>query len=155
MLNWAAALKVLAISAIPFLELRLGIPVGIVSGLSPGVAVALGVIGNILQVPLIIFVMYMLRRIAQQVPFAARWLQRIDSSAERHHEKVRRFGWVGLALLIGIPIPGTGLWTGAALANLMRMPIALTVLAMAAGVAISGLLVGAVATGALAVIELF
>jgi len=155
LLNWAAALKVLAISAIPFLELRLGIPVGIVSGLSPGVAVALGVIGNILQVPLIIFVMYMLRRIAQQVPFAARWLQRIDSSAERHHEKVRRFGWVGLALLIGIPIPGTGLWTGAALANLMRMPIALTVLAMAAGVAISGLLVGAVATGALAVIELF
>lgn len=155
MLNWVAALKVLAISAIPFLELRLGIPVGIVSGLSPGVAVALGVIGNILQVPLIIFVMYMLRRIAQQVPFAARWLQRIDSSAERHHEKVRRFGWVGLALLIGIPIPGTGLWTGAALANLMRMPIALTVLAMAAGVAISGLLVGAVATGALAVIELF
>jgi len=155
LLNWVAALKVLAISAIPFLELRLGIPVGIVSGLSPGVAVALGVIGNILQVPLIIFVMYMLRRIAQQVPFAARWLQRIDSSAERHHEKVRRFGWVGLALLIGIPIPGTGLWTGAALANLMRMPIALTVLAMAAGVAISGLLVGAVATGALAVIELF
>ena len=155
MLNWVAALKVLAISAIPFLELRLGIPVGIVSGLSPGVAVALGVIGNILQVPLIIFVMYMLRRIAQQVPFAARWLQRIDSPAERHHEKVRRFGWVGLALLIGIPIPGTGLWTGAALANLMRMPIALTVLAMAAGVAISGLLVGAVATGALAVIELF
>lgn len=155
MFNWMAAFKVIAISAIPFLELRVGIPVGIVDGLSPGVAIALGVAGNILQVPLIIFLMYMLRRIAQQVPLAARWLRRIDSAAERHQGKVRRFGWVGLAILVGIPIPGTGMWTGAAVANLVRMPLVLTVLALASGVAISGVLVGAVATGALAVIELF
>nr|WP_245302686.1 small multi-drug export protein [Symbiobacterium terraclitae] len=150
-----AALKVIAISAIPFLELRVGIPVGIVSGLPPGVAIALGVVGNVLQVPLIIFIMYMLRRIAQEVPAAARWLQRIDSAAERHQAKVHRYGWVGLAILVGIPIPGTGMWTGAAVANLVRMPLVLTVLALASGVAISGLLVGAVATGAIAVIELF
>ncbi|MBY6275124.1 MAG: ligand-binding protein SH3 [Symbiobacterium thermophilum] len=153
--NWSAALKVMAISAIPFLELRFGIPVGIVSGLDPAVAVALGVLGNVLQVPLIIFIMYMLRRIAQQVPWAARILARIDRAAERHEAKVRRYGWLGLALLIGIPIPGTGLWTGAAVANLMRMPLMLTALSMAAGVAIAGVLVGAVTTGAIAVIDLF
>ena len=68
---------------------------------------------------------------------------------------MRRYGWVGLALLIGIPIPGTGLWTGAALANLMRMPVQLTAVAMTVGVAVAGLLVGAVATGAIAVIDLF
>mgnify|MGYP000867466251 FL=1 len=155
MFNWTAALKVLGISAIPFLELRVGIPVGIVSGLQPAWAIALGVVGNMLQVPLIIFIMYMLRRIAQQVPWAARVLERIDRSAERHQAQVRRYGWVGLALLIGIPIPGTGLWTGAALANLMRMPVQLTAVAMTVGVAVAGLLVGAVATGAIAVIDLF
>nr|PZN72935.1 MAG: hypothetical protein DIU55_04715 [Bacillota bacterium] len=153
-INWTAALKVIAISAIPFLELRVGIPVGIVSGLSPGWAIAFGIVGNAVQVPLIIFVMYMLRRIAQQVPWAARWLGRIDRSAERYQATIRRYGWVGLAILIGIPIPGTGLWTGAALANLMRMPLLLTALAMTLGVAVAGVLVGAVATGALAVIDL-
>ncbi len=155
MFNWTAALKDLGISALTFLELRVGIPVGIVSGLQPAWAIALGGVGNMLQVPLIIFIMYRRRRIAQQVPWAARVLERIDRSAERHQAQVRRYGWVGLALLIGIPIPGTGLWTGAALANLMRMPVQLTAVAMTVGVAVAGLLVGAVATGAIAVIDLF
>jgi len=154
-LNWTAALKVIGISAVPFLELRLGIPVGIVSGLEPAWAIALGIVGNALQVPLIIFIMYMLRRIAQQMPWAARALARIDRTAERHQDKVRRWGWVGLALLIGIPIPGTGLWAGAALANLMRMPVMLTAMSMTVGVVVAGLLVGAVTTGAMAVIDLF
>jgi len=154
-LNWTAAVKVIGISALPFLELRVGIPVGIVSGLSPGWAIALGIAGNALQVPLIIFIMYMLRRIAQQVPVVSRLLERIDRSAERHQAQVRRYGWLGLAILVGIPIPGTGLWTGAALANLMRMPVALTALSMTVGVVVAGLLVGAVTTGAMAVIDLF
>lgn len=154
-MDWSTALKVLGISAIPFLELRLGIPVGISYGLKPGVAIALGIAGNLAQVPLIMFIMYMLRRLAQQAPWAARLLARIDNSAEKHHAKVRRYGWVGVALFIGIPIPGTGLWSGAALANLLRLPVALTFLAMALGVAVSGMLIGAVATGAFSVIRSF
>ncbi|MFZ5823807.1 MAG: COG2426 family protein [Bacillota bacterium] len=154
-MDWTAALKVLGISAIPFLELRVGIPVGMSLGLQPSVAVAIGIIGNLAQVPLIMFILYMLRRIAQQAPWAARWLARIDQVAEKHHTRVRRYGWLGVALFIGIPIPGTGLWSGAALANLMRLPVALTAVAMALGVAVSGMLIGAVATGAFAVIRLF
>jgi len=152
-LNLAAALKVIAISAVPFLELRVGIPVGILSGFSPGVAVTLGVIGNALQVPLVIFVMYILRNFAQQVPFAARWLARADAAARRHHHWVHRYGWIGLVLFIVVPLPGTGLFSGAALANLMRMPALPTALAMAGGLAVSGVLVGAVATGALTVFD--
>lgn len=155
MLDWSAALKVIGISAIPFLELRVGIPVGILNGLSPTVSTVLGIAGNILQVPLIIFVMYMIRRIAQQVPWAARWLARIDEQAAKHHAKVRRYGWLGIAIFVGIPIPGTGLWSGAALANLMNLPLFLTFLAMSLGVAIAGALIGAVASGAFAVIQLF
>lgn len=154
-MDWSAALKVLGISAIPFLELRVGIPVGMSLGLQPGVAVAIGIIGNLAQVPLIMFLLYMLRRIAQQAPWAARWLARIDQVAEKNHTRVRRYGWLGVALFIGIPIPGTGLWSGAALSNLMRVPVVLTALAMALGVVVSGMLVGAVATGAFAVIRLF
>lgn len=154
-MDWSAALKVLIVSAIPFLELRVGIPVGIVGGLKPSVAIALGILGNLVQVPLIMFVLYILRRAAQESAWATRWLGRIDRAAEMHHAKVRRYGWLGIALFIGIPIPGTGLWSGAALANLMRLPLTLTALAMALGVVISGALIGAVATGALSVIRMF
>lgn len=154
-MDWSAALKVLGISAIPFLELRVGIPVGMSLGLQPSIAVAVGIAGNLVQVPLIMFMLYMLRRIAQQTPWAARWLTRIDQVAERHHARLRRYGWLGVAIFIGIPIPGTGLWSGAALANLSRLPVALTAVAMALGVAISGMLIGAVSTGAFAVIRLF
>lgn len=153
-MDWSAALKVLAISAIPFLELRLGIPVGLANGLKPAVAIGLGIAGNLVQVPLIIFIIHILRRVAQQSPWAARWLARIDSAAEKHHTKVRRYGWLGVALFIGIPLPGTGLWSGAALASLMKVPLVPTFLAMALGIAISGMLIGAVATGAFAVIKL-
>lgn len=154
-MDWSAALKVLGISAIPFLELRLGIPVGIASGLKPGVAILLGIAGNLVQVPLVIFFMYMLRRMSQQVPWAAGWLDRMDRATEKHHATVQRYGWLGLALLVGIPFPGTGIWSGAALGNLFRMPFALTALALALGVAISGMLMGAVSTGAFAMIQLF
>lgn len=154
-MDWSAALKVLSISAIPFLELRVGIPVGMSYGLPAGVAIALGIAGNLAQVPLIMFIMWVLRRLAQQSEWAAKWLARIDNVALKHQSKVVRYGWLGVALFIGIPIPGTGLWSGAALSNLLRLPMHLTALAMAIGVAISGFLIGAVATGAFAVIRLF
>ncbi len=154
-MNLYAALKVLSISAIPFLELRVGIPLGIIEGLKPSVAVALGIAGNLVQVPMVLGIMYVLRRMALQSPWAARWLDRFDHRVEKHQSMVRKYGWVGLALLVGIPIPGTGLWTGAAIASLMRVPLGFSVLALALGVAVSGLLIGAVSTGAIQMIKLF
>lgn len=150
----SAALKVLLVSAIPFLELRIGIPMGIYNGLTPATSIGLGVLGNLVQVPLVIFLMHMLRRLAQQFKWAARWLSKIDRSAERHHAKVRRYGWLGIALFVGIPIPGTGLWSGAAITTLMRMPLYLTAIALSLGIVVSGLLVGAVSSGAFTVIRL-
>lgn len=155
MLDWSAALKVIGISAIPFLELRLGIPAGMGWGLSPGVAIGLGIAGNLFQVPLVLFFMHTLRRIGQQVGFVARWLESVDKTAEKYSHVVRRYGWLGLAVLVGIPIPGTGIWTGAALAILFRMPHYLAAISLGLGIVISGLLVGAVATGAFAMIRLF
>lgn len=154
-MDWIAALKVLSISAIPFLELRVGIPVGMASGLSGGVAIGLGILGNLVQVPLIMLIVHTLRRLAQQAKWAERWLARIDQAALKHEAKVRRYGWLGVALFIGIPIPGTGLWSGAALATLLRLPLPLAAMAMAMGVVISGMVVGAVASGAFAVVRLF
>jgi len=154
-LDLYAAIKVLSISAIPFLELRVGIPLGIMDGLKPGVAIGLGIAGNLVQVPMILGIMYMLRRLAQQSRWASRWLERIDRKVEKHQSVVRKYGWLGLAIFVGIPIPGTGLWSGAALASLMRVPLAFSLIALGLGVAVSGLLVGAVSTGAIQMIRLF
>lgn len=152
-MEWTTVLRVLGISAIPFLELRLGIPMGIAAGLEPHTATFWGVAGNLVQVPVAVGLIQLLRRVATRWPLAARGSAFLDRTAERHQEKVRKFGWLGLVLLVAIPIPGTGLWTGSALAGLMRMPFLHTLLALGSGVVLAGILVGAVSAGAYEVLE--
>lgn len=152
-MEWVTIFRVLGISAIPFLELRLAIPMGIAAGLEPLAATFWGVAGNLVQVPLSVGLIQLLRRVALRWQWAARWSAALDRAGERHQEKVRRFGWLGLALLVAIPIPGTGLWTGSAIAGLMRMPLLHTLLALSTGVVMAGILVGIVSAGAFEVLE--
>ena len=47
----------------------------------------------------------------------------LDRKIEKNRDKVERYGWIGLVLFVGIPLPGTGAWTGALIANALKMPI--------------------------------
>ncbi len=132
----------------------MGIPVGIALGLHPGVATVFGIAGNLVQVPLVMAIIAMLRKLALRFHYAARVLGWLDRLAERKAESVRRYGWLGISMLVGIPIPGTGIWTGAVLASMLRMPPVLALIALGLGVVFAGLLVGAVSAGAFETVEM-
>ena len=115
----------LLVSMIPVVELRGGIPFGVVTlGLPYPVAFLAAVIGNILPAP---FIIVYIRRIFQ-------WMRRklprldgvVDSLERKAHlkgKKVTKYQYLGLLLFVGIPLPGTGAWTGALAAAFLDMPL--------------------------------
>lgn len=110
------------ISMIPVAELRVGLPYGIAQGLPYPLALLAAVAGNMLPVP---FIVVYIQRIFQWLRghFAGmdRFITRLETKADLKGETVRRVGPLGLLLFVAIPLPGTGAWTGALVAALLRM----------------------------------
>lgn len=123
---------------VPVLELRGAIPVGIAAGLPPVVACVTAILGNLVPVP---FVMLLIRRIFDWLRNTRFFGPKIIWVERRAHLKgriVRKYRLLGLVVLVGIPLPGTGAWTGALVASLLdirmrnAMPAILIGLVMAA-----------------------
>ena len=64
----------------------------------------------------------------------------LDRKAEKNSKKLLKYEWLGLYLLVAIPLPGTGAWTGALVANFMNMQIKRSITAITLGVMTSGLI---------------
>ncbi len=145
---------VLFITFLPYIELRGSIPVGIGLGLDPLSVFLVSTIANIL----IIFPIFVFLQLAFDRLFRIDWIKRhfwgkvqaIRSSVRSH---TRRYGMVGLAAFVAIPLPGTGAYTGCLAAFLLDMDRKRASLAIALGVTIAGVLVTLASVGAFAVIE--
>ena len=109
-------------SMVPVAELRVGIPYGVSLGLNYWVAALVAVAGNLFPVPAI--VLY-LRRIFAWLRQKSRhfdaWICVMEDKAENKGEKVKKYGAIGLFLLVAIPLPGTGAWTGALVAAVLGL----------------------------------
>ena len=143
-------LMTFGVAMVPVLELRGAIPVGVAAGLSPAVACAAAIAGNLLPVP---FVMLLFRRVADWLRGTAFFGPKIDWLERRAHLKgrlVRRYRLIGLVVLVGVPLPGTGAWTGALVAALFDIRLRVALPAILLGVAIAGGIMLAVSCGLLA-----
>ena len=110
------------ISMLPIVELRGGLPYGISLGLDYPEALAAAILGNMLPVPFII--VYIRRVFAWLRSRRAWWDEKITWLEKRAHLKghlVKKYSAVGLLLLVAIPLPGTGAWTGALVAAILDM----------------------------------
>lgn len=135
-----AALLTLGMSMIPVVELRGAIPYGIARGLPAALTYFLAVVGNLLPVPLI---MFLVRGVFARLHRIPRWRGKVEALERRAHLKgrlVRRYRLPGLVLLVAIPLPGTGAWTGALVASLLNIRLRYALPAITLGVLIAGLL---------------
>lgn len=140
-------LMTFGIAMTPVLELRGAIPAGIAAGLSPLTALVISVLGNMLPVP---FIMLLIRRIFDWLRHTQLLGKRIEQLERRAHLKgrlVRKYRTAGLILLVAIPLPGTGAWTGALVAALLDMRLKVAFPAILAGVIIAGALVTGLTCG--------
>lgn len=142
-------------SLVPGLELRAGIPTGVVLGLPIPVAVVVSVAGNILQIVMALYLIEWVYRHATRFPRIERWLKQTEELVVRHRSLIQRYGWIGLAAFVLLPLPGTGAWGGAVLARLLQVSVAGVWLGLSLGIALSGVLVGVAVHGALTMFSLF
>ena len=106
----------------PIFELRAGLPYGIIRGLSLPVAWLAAVIGNCIPVPFIIFFIKKIFELMRKYLPKFDWLvTRFEQKAEKHRDTIDKYGYIGLILVVAVPLPGTGAWTGALVAALFEM----------------------------------
>ena len=130
-----------ATAMVPVLELRGAIPVGVAAGLSPAAACAAAILGNMVPVP---FIMLLIRRIFDWLRGNAFFGPRIERLERRAHLKgrvVRKYRLVGLMILLAVPLPGTGAWTGALIAAFLNIRLRHALPAITLGLLIAGSLV--------------
>ena len=141
-----------ATAMVPVIELRGAIPVGIAAGLPPAVVCAAAILGNLLPVP---FIMLLVRRIFDWLRDTRFFGPKIAWLERRAHLKgrlVRKYRLLGLVILVGIPLPGTGAWTGALVAALLDIRLRTALPAILLGLLIAGGITTAVTLG---VVHLF
>lgn len=123
---------------VPVVELRGAIPVGVAAGLPPAAACATAVLGNLLPVP---FIMLLVRRVFDWLRGTRFFGPKISWLERRAHLKgrlVRKYRLLGLTVLVAIPLPGTGAWTGALVASVLDIRMRDAIPAIFLGLVIAG-----------------
>ena len=142
---------ILFTSALPYLELRGAIPMALYLGAQPWEAFFLGVAGNLLPIVPIMLVLSFLSRWSHKYNLFYHLLQWILRSTAMQLEKIIRYGFFGLTIFVAIPLPMTGVWTGAAIAHLLGIRKRRAVPALALGTVIAGIIVTLAALGIFAI----
>ena len=137
----------------PVLELRAAVPTGIAMGLSPYAVFVTAVLGNMLPVPFIIlFIRKIFDWMRARGGFFSKVVEKLEAKAARGAKLFYKYELFGLFLLVAVPLPGTGAWTGALVAALLNVRMRNAFLIILAGVCAAGLVVSLAALG---VIHLF
>ena len=114
-------LIVFIISLMPILELRGGLLAASLLNLNPLESYIIAVIGNIIPIPFILwFINNILNwmRKKKKLEKIVKWL---DKKVIKHKDQIEKYGFWGLVLFVGIPLPGTGAWTGCLIAAVLEM----------------------------------
>ena len=132
---------------VPVVELRGAIPMGVAAGLDPALACAAAILGNLVPAPLIILPA---RRVADFLRGTRFFGPRIDWLERRAHLKgrlVRKYRLLGLVILVGIPLPGTGAWTGSLVAAVLNIRMRHALPAIFLGLVIAAAITTAITLG--------
>lgn len=143
-----SAILTFLMAMVPVVELRGAIPFGVVQGLSVPTAFAISVIGNLLPIPILVV---FTRKVFEWLRTKSIWLdnlvRKLESKAEKNKEVVLRYEFWGLMILVAIPLPGTGAWTGALVAAMMDMRLKRAMPAIIVGVIVAGFIVTGITYG--------
>lgn len=138
-------IAVFLVSMVPVVELRGAIPIAVAMGIEPVPAVVVCAVGNVLPMP---FVYYFARKVLEwgmDKRFIGRWCRffhdRGQSAGRKIADKTGKYGlMLALILFVGIPIPGTGAWTGTLGASFLDLGAKKTAVSVCAGVLLAAII---------------
>ena len=146
-------LLVFLVSMVPLIELRLAVPLAVSMGLPYWPSLAVCVVGNMLPVPIIYFFARKVLLWGKDKKYIGKiftfFLEKGEKAGKKLTKAAGRGGlFLALMLFVGIPLPGTGAWTGTLGASFLKMGIKSTTAAVSLGVILAGCIMGLASAGA-------
>ncbi len=140
-------LAVMLVSMLPVLELRAGIPLARVLNLPLREAILFSVAGNIIPIPFILLFIRKVFDYLRPTRHLGGIVRKLEARAMNKSDKIRKAEFWGLVLFVGIPLPGTGGWTGALIAALLKVDLKKASLAILLGIAIAATIMSLISYG--------
>ncbi|MBQ0110527.1 MAG: small multi-drug export protein [Oscillospiraceae bacterium] len=133
-------LIVFIISLMPILEIRGGLIAAALLDVRLLVAFPICIIGNILPIPFILLFIKKILRLFKKSKLLSPIAVKIEEKAEKQSKKVKRGKEIGLLLFVGVPLPGTGGWTGALVADFLGLRVKHSFIIISLGVVLAGII---------------
>lgn len=139
---------VFMVSMLPILELRGGIITGFLLGLDLAPSFVIAFIGNIIPIPFILLFIKFIFRQMKKTRLRG-MVERLETKAMSKSDQIQKYAYWGLLLFVGIPLPGTGAWTGSLIAALLNMDIKKSFFVIVLGVLMAGIIISVFSYGLL------
>ena len=147
MLSLKNYLWVFFLSMVPVLELRAAIPIGATLGLEWVANYLICVIGNMIPVPIILLFVRHVLEWMKKIPRLDKIALWVENKAQKNTPKVQKYASLGLLIVVALPLPGTGAWTGALVAAMLDMRMKYAIPSIFCGVLIAGLIMSLASYG--------
>lgn len=134
-------LRTFIISMLPIVELRGAIPFALANGVNPMLAVILSICGNLLPIPFILLFIRTVFNYLKKLNGIKNFIHKLEEKAMKKSDRIARYNVIGLIIFVGLPLPGTGAWTGALIASLLDIRLKYSVPAIIIGVCLASVLV--------------
>ena len=125
------------ISLLPILEVRGGLLAASLLKIPELQAIPICIIGNVLPIPFILLVIRQIFKWMKKVNLCRGLVEKLEKRAMGKSDQIKKYEFWGLMLFVGIPLPGTGAWTGALIASLLEIDIKKSSIAIFCGVALA------------------
>ena len=130
----SAEAVVFIISMIPILELREGLLAASLLKIPETVSIPLCIVGNIIPIPFILLFIRQIFKLLKKTKMFRGLIIKLENRAMGKSDRIQKYEFLGLVLFVGIPLPGTGAWTGALIASLLDVDIKKSSLAILIGI---------------------
>lgn len=147
-------LVIFIISLCPILELRGGLIAASILHVELWKAIPICIIGNILPIPFILLFIEKIFELLKNTRFV-KMINKLEEKAEKGAKKIMKHKKWGLFLFVGIPIPGTGAWTGSLVAALFHFKLKDACIAIAGGLILATVIMTFISYGIPYIISLF
>ncbi|MCR1951990.1 MULTISPECIES: small multi-drug export protein [Clostridium] len=135
------------ISMVPILELRGGLVAASLLGIGVFKAIVLCVIGNVVPIPFILFFITPVFNWMKKTKLFRPLVEKLEEKSMSKSDQIQKYEFWGLALFVGIPLPGTGAWTGALIAALLGIDIKKASLSIFIGIMIATIIMTFISYG--------
>lgn len=125
---------IFVISLLPLLELRGGLLAATFLNVPEIQAIPICIIGNIIPIPFILLFIKQIFKILKKTRIFRGLIEKLENRAMGKSDRIKKAEFWGLLLFVGIPLPGTGAWTGALIASLLDVDIKKSSLAILGGI---------------------